>query len=121
MIKKFNFFKKEQKKISFQEWTSTIKKLIERESLETQVAFQIFIKVIQSYINSDLEKPKSEEITFLKKQSGDLLKILALIVTRPLPIPYLVICIALKQIGINLLPSKKDLDIPEEYKNKKTK
>lgn len=121
MIKRFNLFKKTQKKINFQDWVKSIKKLIERESTETQIAFMIFVKVIQSYTNSDLEKPTKEEISFLKKQSADLLKIMALIITRPLPIPYLVICVALKQIGIDLFPSNQDLEIPGEYKNKTKK
>jgi hypothetical protein len=109
------------KNINFKDWVKSIKKLIERESLETQIAFMIFIKVIQSYKNSNYNKPTKQQIYFLKKQSKDLLKILALIITRPLPIPYLFICFALKSIGINLFPSKDGLEIPEEYKNKNKK
>jgi hypothetical protein len=109
------------KKISFKDWVKSIKKLIERERLETQVAFMIFVKVIQSYTNSDLERPTKQQITYLKKESLDLLKILALIITRPLPIPYLVICLALKKVGVNLLPTINELEIPEEYKNKTKK
>lgn len=107
---------KSKNKIKVKKWLSDIKYFSLREAKETRIANNILLKIIKNGVGLSKEKPTSEELKFLKLHSKDLLKILGFILTRPTPIPYLLIIFLLRKFRINLLPSKRDLDIPENHK-----
>jgi hypothetical protein len=113
---KFRKFMEHKNKNKIEKWFSDIKSFSIREAKETKIAANILIKIIKNEVGIDNKKPNEKEIIFLKKHSKDLLKILGFIATTPTPIPYIPISIALKKLGIDLFPSKEDLDIPDEYK-----
>lgn len=98
------------------EWVDEFKKNLVRESKETKITFQILTKMMFYYLGIEKTKVQPDEIKFLKEHSKDLAKILALIATLPIPLPIFTVLIALKKVGVNLLPSDKDLDIPDNYK-----
>ena len=117
----FNFkkFMESDNKNKVEKWFSDIKKFSIREANETRIAARILIKIIKNESSLTEDKPTESEIKFLKEHSKDLLKILGFIATTPTPIPYILISVALKKFGIDLFPSKDDLDIPDSYKKSK--
>lgn len=104
------------KKTDVESWISNIGKFSRREAKETRIAGLILSKVIKNKSGLSDDKPTKEEIKFLKDHSKDLLKIFGFLITRPTPIPYLLIIIALRKLGVNLFPSLDDLEIPDNYK-----
>lgn len=100
-------------------WIILTNKMLARETNETRIAALILFRIIKNeipfYKSSIITK---EEVSFLKTHSKDLIKILGFIATAPTPIPYLLITIALKKVGINLFPSKDALEIPDVYREK---
>jgi len=94
-----------------------LSKFSKREAKETNIASRIFVKMILSLFDKSIDKPSEIEMRFLQSHSKDLIKILAFIVTRPTPIPYILIAVILKKFKINLLPSKDDLNVPDEFKH----
>lgn len=111
-----NFKLKMIKKKDVESWISYVRKFSIREAKETRIAAKILVKIIKKETGLISDVPTKEEIKFLKDHSRDLLKILGFIVTRPTPIPYVLIMIALKKFGIDLFPELGDLEIPENYK-----
>jgi hypothetical protein len=109
-------FDKFKSKMNVNKWITDLSKFSKREAKETRIASKIFKKMILAFFGLSEDKPTDSEIKFLEKHSGDLLKILGLLVTRPTPIPYFLIILILKKFKINLLPSKEDLEIPDNYK-----
>jgi hypothetical protein len=112
-IIKFDKFKS----LNINKWIEELSNFSKREAKETNIASRIFIKMILSFFDKSIDKPNDIEIKFLQSHSKDLIKILAFMVTRPTPIPYILIAIILKRFKINLLPSKDDLKIPDEFKH----
>lgn len=109
-------FDKFKSKMNVNKWITDLSKFSKREAKETRIASKIFTKMMLSFFHLSEEKPTENEIKFLEKHSGDLLKILGVLVTRPTPIPYFLIVLILRRFKINLLPSKEDLEIPDNYK-----
>lgn len=117
-IIRFNKFKSN---LNINKWITDLSIFSKREAKETSIASKIFMKMILSFFNKSSIKPTEKEINFLQSHSTDLLKIVAFVVTRPTPIPYVLIAVILRKFNINLLPSKDSLEIPEEYKKSKEK
>lgn len=117
-MKLFNFKKymESENKTKIEKWLSNIKSFTIREAKETRIANKILIKIIRNGVGLSKDKPTEEEIKFLKLHSKDLLKILGFITLTPSPIPYLIITLSLKKFGIDLFPSKNDIDIPDNYR-----
>lgn len=114
-------FNKFKSNLNLSKWIKDLSVFSKREAKETNIASKIFIKMILSFFKKSSLKPTEKEIKFLQSHSSDLLKIVAIVVTRPTPIPYVLIAIILRKFNINLLPSKDGLEIPEEYKKSKDK
>lgn len=114
----FNFKKymESKNKTKVEKWISDLKYFSLREARETRIANKILIKIIRNGVGLSFDKPTEEEIKFLKLHSTDLIKILGFIATTPTPFPYFLISLSLKKFGINLFPSKDDLNIPDNHK-----
>lgn len=103
----YNFIKRD----NINKLIEKLYELSSREYGETKILFKIIINSLKHK-----DRPNESEINFLKKHSLDLLKILLFLMTWVFPIiPYLPIVILLRKIGIDLLPSINELDIPEGY------
>lgn len=102
-------------KNQLESWVENIKKIIIRESNETKITFKILVKVLYYKFKIKTEKPSEDEILFLKEHSKDLLKIMGLVVTLPIPFPVIGTFIVLQKMGINLLPKRESLKIPDNY------
>jgi hypothetical protein len=90
-------------------WNTTKKvgKAIGREAKETLVASKILIKLIKNK-----KEPTKKEIEFLKAQSKDLGKSLALIGLQLIPgssVAIITLEKALKKHGLSLFPKKQEL------------
>lgn len=108
------------KKISYSKekmsnWIFYIKTFSIREAKETKIAGKILVKILKKELGVSKSKPTQEEILFIKKHSKDLAKLVAFVITRPTPIPYILIVVILRKFNINLLPSKDSLKIPKNY------
>jgi hypothetical protein len=112
-IIKFDKFKS----FNINKWIDELSNFSKREAKETNIAYKILIKMILSFFDKSVDKPNHIEIKFLQLHCKDLIKILILISTGMTPIPYILIAIILKKFKINLLPSKDDLKIPDEFKH----
>jgi hypothetical protein len=97
-------------------WVETIKKIIVQESTETEITFKILVKILYYKSGVKQDKPTKDEINFLKDHSKDLLKIIGFILTLPIPFPVIPVLILLQKLGVNLLPRKESLNIPDNYK-----
>lgn len=102
-------------------WLSDIKYFSLREAKETRIANNILVKIIKNVVGFSKEKPTEEELKFLKLHSRDLVKILGFIATGPTPIPYILISLVIKKFGLDLFPSKDDLEIPGNHKKSNIK
>jgi len=122
-LKKYKDFKlnEEFSKEKINSWLTKFKDMTNREAYETRVASKILRKIIRYNSGLSQDKPTEQDIEFLKKHSTDLVKILGIIATTPTPIPYISIALILNKFGIKMLPSKDDLDIPDEFKRKTKK
>jgi hypothetical protein len=118
---KFKKYMESENKTKVEKWLSDIKYFSLREAKETRIANNILIKIIKNGVGFSKEKPTEEELKFLKLHSKDLVKILGFIATTPTPIPYILISLSLKKFGLDLFPSKDDLDIPENHKKSNIK
>lgn len=93
-----------------------IRSTVTREAMETRVAATILIKAIRHYSGTGRSKPTKSEMRFLRQHSGDLLKLVPMILMLPTPIPYIEIAVLLKAVGFDLLmPNDRALDVPEEW------
>lgn len=96
-------------------WVENIKKLIIQESNETKITFKILVKLLYFKFNLQPDKPTEDELVFLKEHTKDLLKIIGFILTLPIPFPVIPVLIFLQKLGINLLPKRESLKIPDNY------
>jgi hypothetical protein len=118
MIKKYKQWKKELgSKLDIKKITIDLIKFTKREAKETRVAAKILSKIISNYFKITNHPVTKREIDFLKSHTSDLAKLIPVIASFPTPIPYLEIALILKKFGVNILPTDKDLDIPEETDN----
>jgi hypothetical protein len=96
-------------------WVENVKKIIIRESTETKITFKILVSVLYYKFKIHSKKPSKDEIVFLKEHSKDLLKIIGIVITLPIPFPVITVLIGLQKMGINMLPRKESLKIPDNY------
>lgn len=83
--------------------------VIKRESRETKIAMRILLRILKRQEVTD------EEITFLKKQTGDVAKALGLLAGGVISIPLTVALTAyLEKKGVSVLPQENDIDLTEE-------
>lgn len=91
-----------------------LKSTVAREAKETRVAARILAKAIRHYSGLGGPRPTSKEMRFLGQHSGDLLKLVPMVLMFPTPIPYIEIAVLLKAVGFDMLmPSDKELEVPE--------
>ena len=128
-MKKFDTFNKSFGKVSDYlnrlikrggDFTQDVWDVTKRESQETKLAIEILRRMIKG------EEVKDSEKEFLKRQSGDLARILPLVVISglPIPIPITPLLIVLgKKYGFDFLPKdhrgilNSEIDLSEEIKS----
>ena len=112
---KFSDFIKKQGKLDVKKLTSNLISFTKREAKETRIAAKIVAKIIGNYFKVDKDVVTEKEIKFLKEHSVDLAKIIPIIASLPTPIPYFQIALILKKFGVDILPTEKDLEIPDNH------
>lgn len=102
------------------DFATEVWQVTKRESQETKIAIQILSRMIKGEIVSDNEKE------FVRKQSGDLVRILPLIAIQgiPVPLPITPLLIILgKKYGFDFLPKdhrgilQNHVELTEEFKS----
>lgn len=112
---KFGDFIRKQNKLDVKKLTSNLINFTKREAKETRIAAKIVSKIISNYFKSDKVIVTEQEIKFLKEHSADLAKIIPILVSLPTPIPYFEIALILKKFGLDILPTERDLDLPDNH------
>lgn len=98
-------------KINYIDYVNKIHYFTKREIMETR----ILVRIINKSMNNGF-KLTPLEFYFIKNHTLDLIKILFLIMFKITPVPYMLIVIILKRFKMDLMPSNKNLKIPDEFK-----